>query len=60
MGDVLSRVSLLGVVTLLAVHFELLFVSKFGVAFWSWYFFALVGLSATYHWYTERKQRVVG
>ncbi|MFC7080861.1 DUF7344 domain-containing protein [Halorussus caseinilyticus] len=48
-------VSVLGVVTLLAVQFDLVFVSQFGIEFWSWYLVALFGLSATYHTYSERK-----
>ncbi|WP_128477822.1 DUF7344 domain-containing protein [Halorussus pelagicus] len=52
-------VSALGLVTLLAVRLDLLFVSSLGVGFWSWYFLALFGLSATYHWYTERSRRVL-
>ncbi|WP_135826572.1 DUF7344 domain-containing protein [Halorussus ruber] len=53
-------VSALGALTLLAVQFDMLFVSSFGVEFWAWYFLALVGLSASYHWYLERKQRIFG
>jgi len=51
-------VSALGALTLLGVRFDWLFVSSFGVEFWAWYFFVLFGLSATYHWYLERKHRV--
>ncbi|WP_115862749.1 DUF7344 domain-containing protein [Halorussus litoreus] len=51
-------VSVLGVITLLAVEFDLVFVSSFGPAFWSWYFLALVGVSSLYHSYLERKHRV--
>jgi hypothetical protein len=51
-------VSALGALTLLAVQFDMLFVSSFGVEFWAWYFLALVGLSASYHWYLERRQQV--
>lgn len=53
-------VSVLGVVTLLAVQLDLLFVSSFGLAFWAWYFLILFGLSAVYHAYTERKRQVLG
>ncbi|WP_137283439.1 DUF7344 domain-containing protein [Halorussus salinisoli] len=53
-------VSALGVVTLLAVRFDLLFVSQFGIEFWSWYFVVFFALSATYHYYLEQKQRVFG
>ena len=53
-------ISGLGAATLLAVRFELFFVSKFGIEFWAWYFLALFGLSALYHFYVERKQRVFG
>jgi hypothetical protein len=52
--------SVLGVVTLLTVEFDLLFVSSFGMGFWSWYFLALFSLSALYHAYTERKRRIFG
>jgi gamma-glutamylcyclotransferase (GGCT)/AIG2-like uncharacterized protein YtfP len=52
-------VSLLGLLALFAVRLDLLFVSSFGVEFWSWYFLVLFALSATYHVYTERKQRVL-
>ncbi|UPV99314.1 hypothetical protein M0R88_12365 [Halorussus gelatinilyticus] len=51
-------VSLLGLVTLSAVRFDLLFVSSFGIAFWSWYFLALFALSASYHAYSERDHRL--
>ena len=51
-------VSCLGIVTLLAVQFDLLFVSQFGVQFWSWYFLVFFGLSASYHFYSERQYRV--
>ncbi|WP_435179723.1 DUF7344 domain-containing protein [Halorussus sp. AFM4] len=51
-------VSCLGALTLLAVQFDLLFVSEFGVEFWSWYFLAFFGLSSAYHFYSERKHRV--
>ena len=51
-------VSLLGVITLLAVEFDFAFVSTFGTGVWSWYFLSLFGLSAVYHAYTERKHRV--
>ena len=53
-------VSLLGVITLLAVEFDFAFVSTFGTGVWSWYFLSLFGLSAVYHAYTERKHRVFG
>lgn len=51
-------VSALGLLTLLGVRLDLFFVSSFGAEFWAWYFFIFIGLSATYHWYLERKQRV--
>ncbi|UPV73282.1 hypothetical protein M0R89_12080 [Halorussus limi] len=53
-------VGLLGLLTLLAVRLNLLFVSSFGVEFWSWYFLVLFTLSATYHAYSEQKQQVLG
>ncbi|WP_132057473.1 DUF7344 domain-containing protein [Halorussus amylolyticus] len=53
-------VGVLGLVTLSAVRFELLFVSSFGIEFWAWYFLVLFSLSATYHAYSERKRRVLG
>lgn len=52
--------SVLGVGTLLAVEFDVSFVSSFGMGFWAWYFLALFGLSAVYHAYTERKHLVFG
>ncbi|WP_135828744.1 DUF7344 domain-containing protein [Halorussus halobius] len=52
--------SVLGVVSLLAVRFELLFLSSFDVEFWAWYFLVLVGVSALYHSYAERKHRLFG
>ncbi|WP_158057729.1 DUF7344 domain-containing protein [Halorussus halophilus] len=52
-------ISLLGVVTLLSAKFGLLFISSFGIEFWSWYFLVLFGLSALYHAYSERSQRVL-
>ena len=51
-------VSLLGLLTLSAVHFGLLFVSSFGVGFWAWYFLGLFAVSASYHAYSERDQQV--
>ncbi|WP_134670759.1 DUF7344 domain-containing protein [Halorussus marinus] len=51
-------VSALGLATLSAVQFDLAFVSSFTTTFWAWYFLVLVGLSASYHAYTERKRRV--
>lgn len=51
-------VSVLGVLTLTGVQFDLVFVSSFSVAFWAWYFFVLFGVSALYHSYLERKRRV--
>lgn len=53
-------VSVLGVITLLGVRFDLLFVSSFGVEFWAWYFVVLFGLSSMYHAYTDRKRRILG
>lgn len=50
--------SLLGVVSLLAVRFDLLFLSSFGMEFWAWYFLVLVGVSALYHSYVERNVRL--
>ncbi|MFC4549950.1 MULTISPECIES: DUF7344 domain-containing protein [Halorussus] len=53
-------ISTLGLVTLTSVKFDLLFVSSFGVEFWSWYFLVLFTLSALYHAYNERKWRILG
>jgi hypothetical protein len=50
--------SVLGVGTLLALEFDFSILSSFGMGFWAWYFLSLVGLSAVYHAYTERKHRV--
>ncbi|USZ69050.1 hypothetical protein NGM10_04765 [Halorussus salilacus] len=51
-------VSVLAILTLFAVNLEFAFVSAFGVEFWTWYFLFLFALSAAYHAYSERKQRV--
>jgi hypothetical protein len=53
-------VSVLGVVALLGVRFDMLFVSSFGMEFWAWYFVILFGLSSVYHAYTERTRQVLG
>ena len=52
-------ISVLGVVTLFSAKFGLLFISSFGIEFWSWYFLVLFGLSALYHTYSERNRRVL-
>lgn len=57
-GTYYLGVSVLAAVTLLAVRYDLRFVSEFGMEFWAWYFVALFGLSALYHVYVERKHRV--
>jgi gamma-glutamylcyclotransferase (GGCT)/AIG2-like uncharacterized protein YtfP len=53
-------ISAVGALVLLAAEFDLLFLSSFGVGFWAWFVVALFGATATYHYYSERKKRVIG